>query len=391
MANAIYDGMFGLADLMAQRFSTGQSMVDGSGFQYFVDLYNQVARQTESLFCTPTEMVQMRFFTAKPSRAQVMDPDALPLPGDITSSYDVAFPMRTFKPHSIKRGLQVTRMSDPMETARLFESVLTSAAKRKRDEILSILLNNSTSGISWKDPLYGGITVQPLANGDAALYWNQRGADSMATHDHYLGQAAAISDAANPFNGTGLTKGIWEHLAEHPENMVGENEGWVVVFICTDLIAAVQNLTNFRKIEDPDVRASTARDALVAGRPPIVLPAGAHWLGKCDRCWLVHWPAIPAAPTPASGEGYMLAVSSSNRRPLAIRTPPVASLKGLVFDDIVSTAYERFWQEIYGCGGYNRVAALAWAVGSATAFAGGDYVNPTGIVAGALLGNASAF
>ncbi|MBK7918399.1 MAG: hypothetical protein IPJ94_19510, partial [Chloroflexi bacterium] len=125
------------------------------------------------------------------------------------------------------------------------------------------------AGRQWGQRL-GDITIMPLANGDATEY--PVIGQQPQTANHYTAQAAAIDDANNPF------PTIYSTLTNYP----GNRNKPVVAYLAESLQASVEALTDFREVEDPDVRARMTRDSLT-GSIPVGL--GDELLGKVGKVW----------------------------------------------------------------------------------------------------------
>jgi hypothetical protein len=217
-----------------------------------------------------------------------------------------------------------------------------------RRHIMAALFNDSEW--TYTDPRWGALTVKPLANGDAVTYVRKGGVT--ATDTHYLAQAAAISNAANPF------ETIYDELMEHPSN----GDGDVVVYVATSLKASIKSLTAFVEVDDADVQKGANSDSLVA---PIRPGFGDTVLGKVDRCWIVEWKALPA--------DYMFAHAVDGGPVLTMREHAEGELQGFYperFDADGNTMGTRMLR-MCGFGVHNRVGALCYYVGGAA------WVDPT--------------
>jgi len=156
-----------------------------------------------------------------------------PLPVVHSGSYDVAYPIKhagtAWGTNRVSRALLTVEEADrqTMEAQR-------SDAEWLRRHMLAALLDNTTwtftdkAGIGGSKGL-GSLTIQPLANADSVAYV-RRGTGTASTDDHYLAQAGAIADNANPY------PTIYDELMEHPSNA----GGIVVVYISTSLKATTR-------------------------------------------------------------------------------------------------------------------------------------------------------
>ena len=195
----------------------------------------------------------------------------------------------------------------------------------------------------------GNLTIQPLANGDAVTYYRTT-SGSTSVDTHQLAQAAAIADASNPF------PTIRDELLEHPDN-----DGEVVAFISTSLVATTTALAEFNSATiDPDITLGTDTDRLT-GSLNMTLPLGAVVKGKTDSgVWIVEWPQVPA--------GYIVAITTGGARPLGRRIFPEANLQGFrsAGEREDFPYFEDQWQRWEGYGAYNRTGAVVMRIGNAS-------------------------
>lgn len=352
MANALLSGFVNLADLAAQRVTSVNQTVISTAIDATLAEHNRQLSTLLALFVQPVGEYQLRYKTGTARSLQGLDSRGRPLPTKSGARYDVGFPLQmagdAFGYDWVTREkMTVQEVNDQLA------DMLTADKRWMRDRILAALLTNVS--YVWPDEEHGDITVQPLANADTVLYQIQNGADAGATDDHYLGQAAAIADATNPY------PTIYSELAEH-----AENSGEIVAFIATDLRATTEALAAFYEVSDPDLTVGTGVTTLT-GR--LGTPVPGTVIGKANNVWIVEWPAVPSA--------RIIAVATGGPRPLGMREDPEPSLRGFkrVADEQRFPWYESIYVRRAGFGGYNRVGALAYEVGDAT------YDVPTGYLA----------
>lgn len=188
----------------------------------------------------------------------------------------------------------------------------------------------------------GNLVIKPLANGDTDQYVTNGGA-GIATDNHYLAQAGAISASANPF------PQIADELVEHQEN-----PGEVYVYVARDLVGAIELLPNFHEPRDPNITYGSGQSTVARGDKKI----GDKYIGYVDECHIVRMNALPA--------GYMLA-QIEGAQPLGYRQYPAAAVQGL-FQETHSPDGNHLETRFLRYGGYgcrNRVAALVMQIGSA--------------------------
>jgi len=268
---------------------------------------------------------------------------------DFTGSYEIGYPIQGGG--TAWGGNRVTReMMTAAEANKFTLMVQQQDADWMRRHILAAFLNSAS--YVFRDKQHGNITVYPLANNDTVEF-TRIGMTDPATDNHYLAQAAAISDGANPF------ATIRAELVEHPGN--GET---VVAFIPEGLKSAVTGLTEFVEVSDVDIVLGATSDTV--SRRDELVAFGDELLGKTKSgVWIVLWKSLPA--------GYIFAHCPDAGAFVAQREYPVTSLQGL-FPEYFSedgNHYVNRFIRYAGFGVQNRTAAMVYYVGNAS------YVVPT--------------
>lgn len=292
------------------------------------------------LFARRTTDYKLRYKTTSNARLQPLDENGRARPIAPSGFYDVAFPLQG---GGIAWGAnRVTRIKMTVEeVARNTNTMLVADRRWMRDHVLAALFANASW--SFNDKEHGGLTIKGLANGDTDTYQILAGADAAATDNHYLFQNAIISDANDPF-GT-----IHDELTEHPEN-----GGEVVSLIPTNVKEAVEGLTAFNEVADPNITRGNASDILT-GDLGIALPGDI--IGYHDsRVWLVEWRSMP--------DNFVISLTTEGEPPLALREHEEAELQGFQFvgernDHPYS---ERHWERHAGFGAWNRVGAVVMEI-----------------------------
>lgn len=196
----------------------------------------------------------------------------------------------------------------------------------------------------------GDAIVKPLANGDAIRYAVNTSAGAK-TDNHLLGQAAAISDAANPLPNLANT------IREHPDNT-----GDILIY-CSDAQAVtIRALALFYPIADPNITAALTNARLSGTAPSTPVGTVIGYVGGDTRAWIVIWPRLNSVGT---GQ-YLIAVSTGGNRPLAERVDPAIPGFGLADERNNYPYYERQYIRVAGFGAWNRTAAAILQIGSAT-------------------------
>lgn len=213
-------------------------------------------------------------------------------------SWDVAFPLEDFGAAIGGDDVTLAYMS-MAEYDRHLKTIMVQDVNTVRFELLYSIFHGATR--TFVDPLYGSLTIQPLANGDTVVYPPVLGSEAEATDDHYLvaGYAAtAISDTNNPF----IT--IRQELEEHFGASTGGDA--IAVFIHPDESPETEDLTDYDKVEDRWIRSGTQTAV------PINLPAvPGRILGRTNGCWVIEWRWIPT--------GYMLGTHLEEPAPVLER------------------------------------------------------------------------
>jgi hypothetical protein len=275
-----------------------------------------------------------------------------------TGSWDVAFPLEDFGAQISENDVDRAYMTVG-ELDRHINTVVIQNVNSVRFEMLKALLNN-TQG-TFVDPLWGSLSIEPLANGDTVTYPPVLGATTEATDSHYLGAAyaaAAISDTNDPY----VT--IVDELEEH----FGASQGGsnIVVFINNAQRAGTEALTDFYEVPDQYVRVGTNTD-VPQGLPSV--PGriiGRHGHG----CWISEWRHMPAS--------YLMALHLEAEPPLIRRIDPADTGLGdglqLVAEDEEYPFHGSFWRHRFGLGCGNRLNGVVLDLSNADS----DYDIPTG-------------
>ncbi|MBK8434605.1 MAG: hypothetical protein IPL28_26375 [Chloroflexi bacterium] len=276
-------------------------------------------------------------------------------PARATGYWDVAYPLNDYGGAVEWDDVTMAYMT-ANELSLNIQNVVIKNQNTTRFQLLKSLFNNVAG--THIDPLWGSLTVQRLANGDATLYPPVLGSSTEATDNHYLesGYAAAdISDTNNPF----VT--IRDELEEHFGAMTGGEN--IVVFVNPAQRAKIEALSDF--VEVPDQYIRVGQDTAVPSGLPNV-PGRIY--GRVNGCWVVEWRWVPA--------NYMMANHLEVDQPLKMRIDPADTGLGMGLQ-LVATD-ERFpltksvWRNRFGFGASNRLNGVIMELGT-----GGSYTIPT--------------
>jgi hypothetical protein len=353
MANQLLYGFVQLKDLANRRVTEVGVQVVNDAINAAVAEHNRQMDSILALFAERTTQFKERFTSPVVARLQPLDENGRARPIKPFGVYDVAYPLQdagtawgaTYK---AREKMSVQEANDITAT------LISADIRWMRDHILAALFTN----VDWtfQDPMHGALTVHGLANGDAIKYVIQAGADDGAIDDHYLGQAAAVADATNPF------PTIYSELVEHPEN-----SGDVISFIPTNIKTAVQALTTFYPTRDPNITAGSGVTELT-GSLGVALPSGpASLLGyDASGVWIAEWKTLP--------DNRIVSLMTGGERPLKMREDETESLRG--FKKVAERNDHPFYESQYlrsaGFGGNNRVGAVVTEISDST------YDIPTG-------------
>ncbi|MEI8164935.1 MAG: hypothetical protein WCG26_01090 [Chloroflexales bacterium] len=279
-----------------------------------------------------------------------------PTPAKEFGHYDVGYPIQAGgAAWGTNRVTAALMTLDEANRQMLF--VMRKDANWLRQRMLAAIFGNAEW--TYTDKFLGDVAVKPLANGDSVTFL-KNGQTQPSTSQHYLAQAQGISDAYNPI------PTIYDLLQAYPSK-----SGPYVVYIPTNLKSTIEALSDFTKVNDPDIDPAITRDRIIAGNGQgdraVAFPGG-RIFGKTDYCWIVEWRALP--------DNYMIGVAMGAGKFLRLREWDDTSLQGL-FPEYYSPDgnlnLNRFIRYA-GFGVYNRVAAVVCQIGNAS------YTPPTGFV-----------
>lgn len=354
MANQVIWGFYDLQSIFDQRVSDNVPAVS-SAIDEAVAEHNRQMDALVALFVTRTTEFKVRFRTATTANLQPLDQNGRARPIQAAGYYETAFPILDAGTawganYKARAKMTVAEANDITAT------MLMADMRWIRYHILAALYADVTW--TFTDLEHGALTIQGMANGDTVTYQIMAGTDAGATDNHYLAQAAAISDVADPF------PTIYAELIEHPEN-----SGQIVAFIPTGLKAAVMALSGYYPASDPNIDLGASQARLV-GNLGVSVPGtlfGYHDAGV----WLVEWPNMVA--------NYIIAVATGGERPVAMREEEEPELRGFrkVAERNDHPFYENQFLRSAGFGGWNRVGAVVYRIGNSTyAAAPTGYIQP---------------
>lgn len=350
-------GKLGLADTDRVFAATqGQRVIYDAAVEYINQVNAEVARILDVFVERTTSDYKLRYKLPGGGYLARRGNDARYGAVKAYGSWDVAFPLEDFGAEIAGDDVARAYMT-VQELENHINTVVAKNINTVRFEMLKALLNNTAD--TFVDPLWGSITIQPLANGDSVTYPPVLGSATEATDDHYLESnyaASAISDTNNPF------ETIRDEIEEHfGAGTGGEN---LAVFINNAQRAKVEDLTDFDAVPDQYIRVGDNVNV------PIGLPnVPGRILGRTNGCWVVEWRWIPSA--------YMLGLHLEAAKPLMRRIDPADTGLGdglqLVAQDEEFPFQASVWRHRFGFGAGNRLNGVVMELGT-----GGTYSIPSG-------------
>ena len=338
--------------------TVGQQVVYSAIMEYVGRVEAELDRISSIFIASQGSMYKERYRLPGGGKLQDMGfaPQSRPATVKAKGYWDTAYPLKS---HQV--GLGWDRISKAYLTAADLDvhirTAVTQNVNTVRYEILKAIFDNTTD--TFSDELWGDLTIQPLANGDAVTYPPVIGSSSNATDDHYLESgyaASAISDTNNPY----VT--IEAELVEHHGKSQGNDN--VAVFINSAQKAKTEDLTDFVEVTDRFVVPGTQISTLTG------LPTGhpGRVIGRTNGCWVIEWDWIPA--------NYMIGIHLETEAPLKRRVDPadtgLTTGFKMIFMDNDFPLEAEYWENRFGLGAGNRLAAVVMELGT-----GGTYTIPT--------------
>lgn len=260
-------------------------------------------------------------------------------------------------------GLPLTQIGDRLATDRVDAGYLTAGALEAqlrsimdrdtnsvRRDIMAALLYDKARIFS--DPIWGNVTVRPLASDDdAVVYPPVIGAQVGATDDHYL-TAATLNVAAM----TAAYNDLIEHFGQMQS---GDN---VICFAGPTDVATIAGLDGYTSDVDRFLVAGddTASLSAIPNAPGITV-------GRWNSVWVNEWRWMP--------DDYVLFIHLDFPKPLYMREDPSDTGLGtglqLVSTDTEHPITNAHYEHRYGFGVANRLNGVVLNITA------GDYTVPS--------------
>ena len=345
-------GALGLADGQRVMLSAlGQEVVFDAMQQVLGDHNDDLLRAASVFVEEVTDTYKKRYMLPGGGYLQEVGENTTPGTTKAYGSWDVAFPLRNMADGLSINDIAFAYMTSE-ELARHVDAITMRDTRTVRKAILDALFNNAQD--TFVDPIWGSLSIEPLANSDTATYPPVEGSASEATEDHYLSSGyavAAISDTNNPY------ATVADELEEHFG--AAQGGGNIVAFIPTATVATTRALTDFVPVSQLGIRPGDDTAQVVG------LPANmpGRVIGRMDGSgvWVVEWRWIPAT--------YLLALHLDAPKPLIQRIDPADTGLGQGLQLVAREAKQPFTTAYYrhrfgfGCG--NRLNGVAMIVSAA--------------------------
>lgn len=353
-------GFEALENVYAERVTTVGVEVVWDAIRESTRIHNENLSALMSPLVETVTWATRRYMLPSGGTLQPLDDKGNPLPRRETGYYDIALPIKgggdAWGDNRVSRALMTVE-----EVARHTEATLRRDIDWVRRHLLAAWYTNTA--YNFADPQLGTLVVRPLAiTSDGVTYLRNTG--EMSTDEHFLAQADAISDAANPFDT------IVEELREHPSNNVS-NGSPVIVLVPTNLRASIKALADFvpadvglvvpgvatDRASNVDVGTLGTAMGTIAGLPIV----------------LRQWDMLPS--------NYLLAYASGAGRIFGMRQYDAPALQGLILEQF---SPDGNWQEAKtiryaGFGVINRVGALVYRIGNASYGIPSGYAAPLSV------------
>lgn len=277
----------------------------------------------------------------------------LPTSGELQPGSETGTPRVTQGRQEVQQGFPMFRGMDAFGldreayaklTVREMDILMANVMSKDARWIMRRVFGAIFTNASWtfKEPGRSDLTVRGLAvTGDGSIYMNYNG--ELTTADHYTGQAAAISNSANPYEANSAI------LREHPSNT-----GVLVHYIPSGLMAATAALEGFYPYNPNDGLVTFG--GLVDTASDMVgqyLRFGNEVMGVVGDGIVVVSRRLPA--------NYVISMVEGDAAPLVMREEPEAQLQGLQVIPIQRDSNFRTW-DFYRKAGFAVRNPIAIAV-----------------------------
>jgi hypothetical protein len=170
--------------------TVGQEVIY-SEVQRYLDRFNQDMQDAMAIFVEGTTTNYTERYKL-PGSGYLQRRGIAARTGEVKANagWDVSFPLEDFGASFAADDVTMAYMTVG-DLDRHIQTVVNQDRNTRRQEILYALLHGTTR--SFVDPLWGTLTVQPVANGDSVLYPPVLGVQTEATESHVFGSNYAAS------------------------------------------------------------------------------------------------------------------------------------------------------------------------------------------------------
>jgi hypothetical protein len=271
-----------------------------------------------------------------------------------TGDWTVNYPLEDFG-----ASLQIDDVSFAYMTLQDYDlhlgTILRQDMNVHRFEMLRAMFNNTAR--TFMDELWGALTVQPLANGDATLYPPVVGAEVNAAQNNFLGvatSAIAFADSNDP---------VPTIVNQIEQNFGTPTGGSKIVIFCNQAQTPFfQALSNFDTVPNRFVEYGVNVSLVPEVRFPDGSPIIGRYLGETDSAIIMEWRFIPS--------GYLLGLHLDAPKPLVRRVDPPETGLGtglqLIMEDVSSPIWRSAWRDRFGYGVGNRLNGVVMDLTAAT-------------------------
>jgi hypothetical protein len=360
--NGLAPGFYNIDDVLDRRIQDVGAETISTAIQESARIHQELVNELYSTSIMRVDWFKRRYRVDGQRRVQSLTQDGTPKPFRSGLAYDVALPLQIVG-DSIAMNLWAEGKQTVQDMNDETLQILQAFNYWERRTFLAALFTATAWTYADDSDDVGNLTIQVLANGatDSQLYPLRDG--STSTIDHYLAQAADISDVNNAYDDA------YAILKQHPSNM-----GPYVATIASDLVADTKALANFRDLPSSNIDYGT--NATLAGTNLDSLRGWGHEIvGVLENTGSgVGMVVVECDDMPS---GYFITEARGAGPYVGLREETVGGQSLVVRDMMVNTNHHKmdFYRRA-GKGVINRVAATVSYVGTSD-----TYAAPTGYTA----------